>query len=81
VALLQVLVAEGCLTCRWAVRLAREVQQARPSHHVVVLDVSDGEVTDHRIVGTPTYLIDGEVAFMGNPERDTLLTALDRAGS
>lgn len=80
-ALLQVMVAEGCLACRSAVRLAREVQHARPRHRVVVLDIADGGVAEDQVVGTPTYLIDGVVAFMGNPERDTLLAALDRAGS
>ncbi len=48
---------------------------------MVVLDIADGGVAEDQVVGTPTYLIDGVVAFMGNPERDTLLAALDRAGS
>ena len=80
---LRIYVAPGCAGCRTALNLAEAVRRARPHHPVEVIDLADqpDEPLPPGVIGTPTYLLDGEVIALGNPELAELLSRLDSAAS
>ncbi len=77
--LLQVYVAPGCAGCRIALEVVEALRHARPDQRVDVIDISDdpGLPLPDGVVGTPTYLLNGRVISLGNPELSELLTKLD----
>ncbi|WP_211323032.1 thioredoxin family protein [Amycolatopsis palatopharyngis] len=78
-AALRVYVAPGCAGCRTARHLAEAVRQARPDHPIEVIDLSDqpDEPLPPGVIGTPTYVLGGEVISLGNPDLTDLLRRLD----
>lgn len=76
---LRVYIAPGCAGCRTALTMVEAVRRSRPAQLVEVVDVSaDPEAPlPAGVVGTPTYLLGGQVISMGNPEFDELLAQLD----
>lgn len=79
--LLQVYVAPGCAGCRTALEIVEALRHARPDQRVDVIDISDDPELPlpDGVVGTPTYLLNGRVISLGNPELPELLTKLDAA--
>lgn len=79
--LLQVYVAPGCAGCRIALKLVEALRHARPTQRVEIVDISDDPESPlpDGVIGTPTYLLDGRVISLGNPEYTTLLAELDAA--
>lgn len=77
--ILRVYVAPGCASYRTARKIVEAVRQARPAHPVEVIDLADHPeaLLPAGVVGTPTYLLGGEVISMGNPEFAELLGELD----
>lgn len=69
-------VSHGCAPCDRARLLAEKVRRDRPEHRVVLLELGSSAPPEG-MPGTPTYLIDGAVTFLGNPEPGELLSALD----
>lgn len=82
-AVLRIYVAPDCGGCHTAIELAKAARRARPGHLIEVIDLADH--TDAplpaEVVGTPAYLLDGEVISLGNPTLDELLCRLDSAVS
>lgn len=80
---LRVYVAPGCASYRTALKMIEAVRQARPAHPVEVIDLADDPEgpLPAGVVGTPTYLLGGEVISMGNPEFAELLGRLDSAAA
>lgn len=78
---LRIYVAPGCAGCRTALSLAEAVRHARPDHPVEVIDLAEqpDEPLPPGVIGTPTYLLAGEVISLGNPDWEELLCRLDSA--
>ncbi|MFQ6058549.1 MAG: hypothetical protein ACE5MB_06705 [Anaerolineae bacterium] len=70
---LQVFVSDHCWGCREAKAIAREVRARFPGLTVQVIDVDD-EASEKppQVIAVPTYLWDGQVLCLGNPERGWL---------
>lgn len=79
--ILRIYVAPGCAACRTARKLAEVVRHARPHHPIEIIDLAErpDEPLPPGVIGTPTYLLAGEVISLGNPDLTELLDRLDMA--
>jgi hypothetical protein len=74
---LQIYVVEHCPNCDYAWELAREVAAAFPKVHLEVVDLEKpGVERPEAVFATPTYLLNGRVAWLGNPGREHLFQRL-----
>ena len=73
--ILDIYVAPDCFGCETARRLATTVQAlGLPNLEVRLLDLSEPDVIRPPVVfAVPTYVLDGRVISLGNPEQDWLL--------
>ena len=79
---LQIVVSPDCLGCDEAARIADEIGTRIPGLEVELVELGRGAEPPPKVVATPTYLLDGDPIFLGNPRRSALLEALNRrAGS
>lgn len=74
--MLRIIVTHDCAGCRTAQARARAVRGARPGYPVEVVDLEQAPPPPG-VFGTPTYLLDDVVVFLGNPGLSDLLTLLD----
>ncbi len=76
--ILEIYVAPNCFGCETARDLARVVRAlGRPDLEVRLLDLSEpGAVRPPAVFAVPTYVLDGRVISLGNPEQDWLLDQL-----
>jgi hypothetical protein len=76
--LLEIFVLPYCFGCETARRLAECVRaQALPQVDVHLVDLSvPGAVRPPNVFAVPTYLLDGRVLSLGNPEQGWLLAQL-----
>ncbi len=76
--ILEIYVAPNCFGCETARTLAGIVRALdRPNLEVRLLDLSEPDVIRPTTVfAVPTYLLDGRVISLGNPEQDWLLDQL-----
>lgn len=74
---LTVYVCRGCRACAEARRIAEEVREAFPGVVVAVSDLESGD-TNSPVLVAPTYLLDGQLIYIGNPQRDDLWQRLRR---
>ena len=77
-----VLVRAGCSSCGRSRRLVAQLRTARPGADVRVVAV-DTEVDGAAdlpvtLVGTPMWVCDGRLAWLGTPELPEVLHLLDR---
>ncbi len=70
---LEVYVDERCFGCERSLELADYIRQRFPQVAVHVIDSAslDG-VYSHLVAATPTYIMDGDTIFLGNPSADEL---------
>lgn len=73
--ILEIYVAPNCLGCETARDLAGMVRSlGRPDLEVRLLDLSEPRVVrPPTVFAVPTYVLDGRVISLGNPEQDWLL--------
>jgi hypothetical protein len=77
--MLSIYTAAHCYGCARARDLATQVAVQRADIVVEVIDVgAPGVALPSQVIGTPMYLWDGRVMFMGNPELSELLDRLDQ---
>ena len=83
VRLLEIFVLPGCLGCDTAVRLAYKVgADNRECVDVHIIDLSvPGAVRPAAVFAVPTYLLDGRLLSLGNPDEEWLFDQLDTARS
>ncbi len=76
--LLEIYVTPHCLGCETARHLATVVQAlALPLFDVRLIDLSrPGSVRSPKVFAVPTYLLDGRVLSLGNPEEEWLVAQL-----
>jgi len=73
---LEIYVANHCENCQEALRLA-ELARDVPGTEVRVINLdTTSDPVPARVVAVPTYLLDGRVVSLGNPNRDDLLRML-----
>ena len=73
---LTVYIITGCANCEFARELAAEAGRAYPALRVQVLDLSQVADPPDTVFATPTYLLDGKVISLGNPDPQELLALL-----
>lgn len=73
--ILEIYVAPDCFGCETARMLAGTVRALnRPDLEVRLLDLSDPDIIrPPAVFAVPTYVLDGKVISLGNPEQDWLL--------
>jgi hypothetical protein len=71
---LDVYVEQSCRPCDHARELAKLVQRRFPEARVRVVDLSltAGDRPD-AVFAVPTYMLNGELLSLGNPEKDELM--------
>ena len=76
--ILEIYVAPDCFGCESARILAGSVRALRcPDLEVRLLDLSEPDVIrPPAVFAVPTYILDGRVISLGNPEQDWLLDRL-----
>jgi hypothetical protein len=77
---LRVYVAVGCAGCVRARELVAQLTRDRPGAGVELVDLDrlpPGYPVPPGLVGTPTYVLDGRVRWLGNPAVDELLAVWD----
>ncbi|MBW3633519.1 MAG: hypothetical protein KY456_10895 [Chloroflexi bacterium] len=76
--ILEIYVAPDCFGCETARHLASTVRAlSRPDLEVRLLDLSEPDVIrPSAVFAVPTYMLDGRVISLGNPEQDWLLDQL-----
>ncbi len=74
---LEVYIHAGCLGCEHAQHLAREVKRRLPQAEVRIIDLalSKGQANP-AVFAVPTYVVNGDVRFLGNPHLQDLLAEL-----
>ncbi len=80
---LEIYVAPGCIASETARDLAGTIRTAdRPGLEVRLVDLGEPDtVLPSAVFAVPTYLLDGRVISLGNPDESWLLARLGVAGS
>jgi alkyl hydroperoxide reductase subunit AhpF len=77
---LEVYVSSECMNCQEAVRLADEAAARFPTAIVRVIDLDmQGSPPPAPVVAVPTYVLNGRVVSLGNPESEELFARLIEA--
>ncbi|HEY3288984.1 MAG TPA: hypothetical protein VGK87_02540 [Anaerolineae bacterium] len=66
-----------CRGCARAKQLAQQVRNMRPAAPVRLIELDGESVWPEQVIGTPMYLWNQQVWYMGNPRIDELLARLD----
>ena len=69
---LQVFVEAGCSACERAKRLTREVAGDYPQLAVSVMNIGDARARHAEVFAVPTFVLDGRVLSLGNPQMSRL---------
>jgi alkyl hydroperoxide reductase subunit AhpF len=70
---LEVYVSSECMNCEEAVRLAEEAAARFPTASVRVIDLDmRGSPPPDPVVAVPTYVLNGRVVSLGNPDSEEL---------
>lgn len=68
---LEVYVADHCYGCTEARALAKEVATRFPALDVEIINLDQlGTKRPSEVFAVPTYLLDGELLWLGNPSRE-----------
>lgn len=73
---LDIYVSAGCPNCRFARGLARRTAEAFPAIRVQVLDIDRVSDPPEAVFATPSYLLDGRLISLGNPDEGELFALL-----
>ena len=76
---LDIYISDQCTNCREAVLIAEEARSITGLEVTVVNLDEPGQSVPPQVFATPTYLLDGLVVSLGNPERGTFLAELRAA--
>ena len=76
---LDIYISDQCTNCREAVQIAKEARGITGLEVTVVNLGEPGQRVPPQVFATPTYILDGLVVSLGNPERETFLAELRAA--
>lgn len=78
--MLQIVVANHCAQCRDAIQLAKQLRQEFLRLDVRVLDLDvPGTIKPDAVFAVPSYLLNGRIVWLGNPEPAELYAMLQTA--
>ncbi|MCO6452220.1 MAG: hypothetical protein J5I90_15670 [Caldilineales bacterium] len=71
---IQVFVAQGCPACAYSYQLATEIAQRCPHVEIKLIDVGDLDADSfpEAVFATPTWLWNGNLFSLGNPDETDL---------
>lgn len=72
---LTIYIAENCWSCQEAIRLADDIAPLFPSVTITLLDLKKNPAPE-TVFAVPTYILNGKVAYLGNPTREQLIQKL-----
>lgn len=76
--MLYVYIASDCRICAISQRLINQLRALRPGVRMTVVDTDSPEsAVPAHVIGTPMYLWNDTVLFMGNPDMSELLERVD----
>jgi hypothetical protein len=79
-AILRIYIGALCEGSTIAHELAQQVRSLRPHQPVEIIDLSHEHARrPAHIFGTPTYCLDKQIIFLGNPNLHELLATLDKS--
>lgn len=73
---LDIYVASHCLAGQEACRLANEVASRFPDVEVRLIDLDEAQPPE-QIVAVPTYVLNGRIISLGNPEPEALFALME----
>lgn len=74
---LDVYLADGCYGCAEARALADNISTQFPGLQVEIFNLDDPDTErPTSVFAVPTFLLDGELLWLGNPRREDALTQL-----
>lgn len=73
---LDVYVETGCRFCERAQEIAHEIGDAYPGMAVRIIDVADAPAAAD-VFAVPTFVLNGTVISLGNPDRSALRCAIE----
>ena len=73
---LHVYVTEDCWSCAEARRIVAEMKPLFPNMEIELRDVSDKR-RPRQVFATPTYILNGQTLYLGNPTREELAQKLE----
>ena len=72
--MLRIYISDQCLSCSTAFQRAERLQRERPDVPLALVDVDDlAADVPATVIGTPMYLWNDRVLFLGNPSESELL--------
>lgn len=76
---LRVYVSNQCPSCATAIHRVHFVHRSRPEQLVELVNLDEQDaVRPAYVFGTPTYCLDNQIIFLGNPSEAELLAKLDQ---
>jgi hypothetical protein len=76
---LHVYVMDECWACDEARRIVAQIGPLFPDANVELRDLNDSRRPD-AVFAAPSYVLDGRIAFLGNPTEGELAARLEVAG-
>jgi len=76
---LEIYITDQCANCQEAVLIAEQARKVAGLEVTVVNLDEPGQRVRTQVFATPTYILNGLVVSLGNPERDTFLAGLRAA--
>lgn len=74
---LQVFIETDCEVCERAVSLAKDVENDYPNVAVQLIDMNEAEGHHDDVFAVPTFVLNGRVFSLGNPQQQTLQAAIE----
>lgn len=75
---LDIFIEANCSNCATAVEIAGIVQQSVPEVEVRLIDITQPDAScPESVFAVPTYLLNGELCSLGNPDADQLIARLE----
>ncbi|HEX9069627.1 MAG TPA: thioredoxin family protein [Ktedonobacterales bacterium] len=68
--------ASHCLGCDYTLEIAEDARRIAGLETVVIVLEQAREAVPDNVVAVPTYVLDGRVVALGNPNREEFLRAL-----
>lgn len=76
---LDIYVLIGCANCSYAAQVARAIARAYPQVHVRLWDMAQTADIPEAVFAAPTYVLNGQVVSLGNPDEKALGLWLEQA--
>jgi alkyl hydroperoxide reductase subunit AhpF len=76
--IIEIYIDQSCPGCEQAMRIANQIHLHVPDVEVRILDLARPDIMKPvTVFAVPTYLMDGKVLSLGNPDIDELLALIE----